>query len=163
MNFIKGTLHNLQKNQACVRLSKSKWSLQFRCPEHCPSAYRYNITVYSVSAAYRNSKFSCWFSQISKRSAHHRIMLQWWLGNICILYIFIPKICITRSDLKSESETPCFSRLKFCQNLELHGHKKLPHLESSRKSGIVEPFTCWIFFCWLWSVPLIKLNFYNGQ
>ena len=33
---------------------------------------------------------------------------------------------------------------------------KVPHLESSRQSGIVEPFISWIFFCKLGSVPSLK-------
>jgi len=36
--------------------------------------------------------------------------------------------------------------------------QKLLHLESSRQLGIVEPFICWIFCCWLWSVPSIYIQ-----
>jgi len=38
----------------------------------------------------------------------------------------------------------------------------LPHLELCRPSRIVGPFIRWIFFWWLWSVPFIKLKFYDG-
>ena len=43
-------------------------------------------------------------------------------------------------NLKSESETPCFSipTSGFWQNLELHGHKKLPQLEMFIQSKIVD-------------------------
>jgi len=49
------------------------------------------------------------------------------------------------------------------RHLELRRHKKTAASRIVETSRIAKLFKPWIFFCWLRSVPLIKLNFMMGD
>ena len=127
-----------------------------RAVESCSTGMntsRYSIMVQLVQ---RNPKFCYEFSQNFEDIS----LLQYYALRRHIIYIGIQwtrytiflQFILCCQNLKSESETSYhFYFLTFWQNLELRGHKNTA--ASSRKSGIVEPFIHWIFFCRLSSVP----------